>query len=36
MGFKVVKKIYLKRASEDIIMDIMVREPVTAAAKDDQ
>lgn len=28
MGFKVVKKIYLKRAEEAIRMDIMVREPV--------
>ena len=32
MGFKVIKKIYLKRAEEDIRMDIMVREPVQTTA----
>jgi len=28
LGFEVVKQIYLKRAKEDICLDIMVREPV--------
>ena len=30
LGFKVVRKIYLKREKEDIPLDIMVREPVQA------
>ena len=30
LGFQIVKKIYLKGEKEDICLDIMIREPVSA------